>query len=63
VEKVKIIYYSYDKGENERVICPYNLFLYGTGWGTAAYCELRKDIRHFELKRIRKYELLEETFK
>lgn len=60
--KVKILYYSFDKGENERIIHPYNLFLYGTGWGTAAYCELRKDIRHFELKRIRKYELLDKNY-
>lgn len=60
--KVKIIYYSYDKGENERVIRPAELFLFQNGWYCAAYCELRSEMRHFELKRIRTIELLEEKF-
>lgn len=60
--KVKILYYSFNKGENERVICPAEMFLFKDGWYCAAFCELRNDIRHFELKRIRKYELLEEKF-
>lgn len=61
-KKVKILYYSYDKGENERIINPAEMFLFKDGWYCAAFCELRKDIRHFELKRIRKLELLEEKF-
>jgi predicted DNA-binding transcriptional regulator YafY len=60
--KVKILYYSYTKGENERIIHPYDMFLFTNGWGVAAYCELRKDIRHFELKRIIKYVLLDEFY-
>jgi predicted DNA-binding transcriptional regulator YafY len=60
--KVKILYYSYNSGENERVINPAEMFLFKDGWYCAAYCELRKDIRHFELKRIRKYELLDSIF-
>ena len=60
--KVKILYYSYDKGENERVIDPAEMFLFQDGWYCAAFCEKRKDIRHFELKRIIKYELLDEKF-
>jgi len=60
--KVKIIYYSYNKGMNERVIDPAELFLFKNGWYCAAYCELRCDIRHFELERIEKCELLEEKF-
>jgi len=60
--KVKVIYYSYDKGENERVIRPAELFLFQNGWYCAAYCELRSYMRHFELKRIRTIELLEEKF-
>lgn len=60
--KVKILYYSFNKGENERIIDPAEMFLYKDGWYCAAFCELRKDIRHFELKRIRKLELLEEKF-
>ena len=50
--KVKILYYSYGKGENERVIDPAEMFLFQDGWYCAAFCEYKKDIRHFELKRI-----------
>ncbi len=60
--KVKITYYSYNKGENVRVIDPIELFLFSDGWYVAAYCELRQDIRHFELKRIREFELLKENY-
>lgn len=60
--KVKINYYSYGKGENERVICPAEMFLFQDGWYCAAFCELKKDIRHFELRRILNYELLNEKY-
>ena len=60
--KVKILYYSYGKGENERIIDPAEMFLFQEGWYVAAFCERKKDIRHFELKRIREYELLEEKY-
>jgi len=60
--KVKILYYSYGKGENVRVIDPAEMFLFQDGWYCAAFCELKQDIRHFELKRIIKYELLEEKY-
>ncbi len=60
--KVKITYYSYDKGENIRIIDPIELFLFSDGWYVAAYCELRQDIRHFELKRIREFEILKENY-
>ena len=60
--KVKINYYSYKHGNMDRIIHPYDMFLYNSGWGCAAFCELRKDLRHFELKRINKIELLEEKF-
>ena len=57
-----IRYYSYGKGENDRVIDPAEMFLFQDGWYCAAYCELRKDMRHFELKRIINYELLDEKY-
>ena len=60
--KVRILYYSYGKGENERIIDPAEMFLFQDGWYCAAFCEVKKDIRHFELKRIIKYELLEEKY-
>ena len=61
-KKVKILYYSYNTGENERVIDPAEMFLFKDGWYCAAFCELRSDIRHFELKRIRKLTILDEKF-
>lgn len=60
--KVKILYYSYGKGENERIIDPVEMFLFQEGWYCAAFCEKKQDIRHFELKRIIKYELLNEKY-
>lgn len=58
--KVKIDYYSYTQDVKARVIHPLELFLYSTGWVCVAFCELRQDLRHFELKRISKIELLNE---
>ena len=60
--KVKINYYSFVHGNIDRVIRPYDMFLYNSGWGCDAFCELRNDLRHFELKRINKLELLDEKF-
>ena len=60
--KVKILYYSYGKGENERIIDPAEMFLFQDGWYCAAFCVKKQDIRHFELKRIIKYELLDEKY-
>ncbi len=61
-KKVKILYYSYNSGENERVIDPFEMFLFKDGWYCSAYCEFKNDMRHFELKRIRKIELLSDKF-
>lgn len=60
--KVAICYDSLNKGKTERVIEPAELFLFQKGWCCAAFCELRKDFRHFELARIKKIELLDEFF-
>jgi len=60
--KVKINYYSYVHGNQDRVIHPLDMFLYNNGWGCAAYCEKKNDLRHFELKRINKIDVLEEKF-
>ena len=35
--KVKILYYSYGKGENERIIDPIEMFLFQEGWYCAAF--------------------------
>lgn len=60
--KVEIDYYSYNNGVTKRVIHPFDMFYTSNGWGCAAFCELRKDLRHFELRRIDKIKLLSETF-
>ncbi len=60
--KVKIKYYSFTKGEHERIICPAEMFLFQDGWYCAAFCLLRNDIRHFELNRIINCELLKEKY-
>lgn len=60
--KVKINYYSYKKGNQDRIIRPLDMFLYNTSWRRAAFCELKNDLRHFELKRINKIELLSDLF-
>ena len=61
-KKVLINYYSYTHGNQDRIIHPLDMFLYNSGWGCAAYCEKRKDLRHFELKRINKIQLLDENY-
>lgn len=61
-KKVEILYYSYEKGENQRIIHPLDLYLYQNAWYVSAFCELRGDMRHFELKRIRNIKLLKEIY-
>lgn len=60
--KVRIEYFSFVHGVQMRVIHPLDMFLYHTGWGCAAYCELKNDLRHFELKRIQSLEILDDCF-
>lgn len=60
--KVEISYYSYTNGITKRVIHPFDIFYTNNGWGCAAFCELRHDLRHFELRRIDSIELLKEIF-
>ena len=62
IRKFKLLYYSYGKGENQRIIYPAEMFLFQNGWYCAAFCEMRQDIRHFELKRIINCELLDEKY-
>lgn len=60
--KVKIIYYSYNKGSLERIINPIEFYIYKNNWFICAYCNLRKDIRQFELNRIKSIEILDEYY-
>lgn len=60
--KCYIEYYS-KKGEiSKRIICPYELVLLGNVWGVAAYCELKKEIRHFYINRIKAVNLLDKFY-
>ena len=61
--KCLIEYYSKDKKIiSNRVIQPYDLILLGNEWGIVSYCELKKEIRHFYINRIKKIELLEKIY-
>lgn len=58
--KCFIEYYSKDKKSiSERIIHPYDLILLGNEWGVAAYCELKEEIRHFYINRIKTIKLLD----
>lgn len=61
--KCEIEYYSKTiKDISTRIIHPYDLILLGTEWGIAAYCELKDEIRHFYLNRIKSIKLLEKFY-
>lgn len=51
-EKIEIFYKDLDNTINRRIISPIYLFNYKEHYYVTAFCDLRKDIRHFELKRI-----------
>ena len=51
-EKIDIIYNTVDGGQSKRTIHPLNLFKYRNEYYVTAFCELRNDIRHFEINRI-----------
>lgn len=58
--KCFIKYYSKDKVKiSARTIHPYDLILLGNEWGVAAYCEIKQDIRHFYVNRIKTIKILE----
>ena len=60
--KVKILYFTEGKGERERIIHPYYIIYYGDGFGVAAFCELKKDLRHFSFSRIKNILLLDRFY-
>ncbi len=51
-EKIEIIYNTVNGEQSKRAIHPLNLFKYKNNYYVTAFCELRNDIRHFEIKRI-----------
>ena len=64
-EKRKCLIEYYSKNEKKitsRTIHPYELILLGNEWGVAAYCELKEEIRHFYINRIKEIKLLENFY-
>lgn len=51
-DKLNIVYEEIDGTKTSRIIHPLHLFIYKNDYYVTAFCELRNDIRHFELKRI-----------
>ncbi len=51
-DKIEIVYNDINGGQSKRTIHPLHLFKYKDNYYVTAFCELRNDIRHFELKRI-----------
>ena len=51
-EKVEIVYNDVDGSQHKRIIHPLYLFKYKENYYVTAFCELRNDICHFEIKRI-----------
>lgn len=60
--KCSIEYYSKGKTLTLRTIHPYEMTLLNNEWGIAAYCEVREEIRHFYLNRIKSIKILEEFY-
>ncbi len=50
---LKILYRNLKQEWQERTIHPLQIFSYNNKFYVTAYCELRDDIRHFEIDRIR----------
>lgn len=60
-EKKKCIIEYTSKDEtniSKRTIIPYDLILLKDEWGVAAYCELKQEIRHFYINRIKSIKIL-----
>ena len=50
---LKILYRNLNQEWQERIIHPLQIFNYDKTFYVTAYCELRNDIRHFEIDRIK----------
>ena len=50
---IKILYKNLNQEWQERIIHPLQIFKYDNKFYVTAYCELRSDIRHFEISRIK----------
>ena len=60
--KIRIAYADGDGRETERVIHPFALLRWQSVWTLVAWCELRRDDRHFRLDRIKGADVLDDRF-
>ena len=51
--RILILYKNLNQEWQERYIHPLQIFKYDDKYYVTAYCELRDDIRHFEINRIK----------
>ena len=60
---IDLTYHSFaDNRQTQRVVEPIRLTMLNRTWLLRAYCRLRKDVRSFNLARIDRYNVLEQTF-
>lgn len=60
---VKILYHTFSTDSiKERKLDPYGIFFSQDNWYLVAYCHLRKNVREFNIKRIREAEILNDAF-
>lgn len=60
--KCYLEYYSNNNIISKRIVYPYDLIVLGNEWGVAAFCELKNEIRHFYLNRIRIVKITNDYF-
>lgn len=61
-QKVELDYTDEKGNSSERTVRPLSLSFWGPTWLMAAWCELREDHRFFRLDRMKKADVLEDTF-
>ncbi|MDW3222791.1 MAG: YafY family protein [Paracoccaceae bacterium] len=62
-QKLKISYSNVDDQKSERTILPIAIAYHSEAIVLAAWCELRRDFRHFRPDRISSYDILPERFR
>jgi predicted DNA-binding transcriptional regulator YafY len=61
--KLHLHYADGEAHESRRTVRPLGCFFWGAAWTLAAWCELRQDFRSFRIDRVRRCEVLAETFR
>ena len=61
--KLSIDYRSNDNKIRTRIVHPYKLYMYNNSWFIIAYCEMAERFLVFKLIRMKRYEMLSETFR